>query len=260
MGLDIYAGTLTRYYAHNWKSAVQQWAEENGYTFQKITPDGAAVDDEEEEMRPAEVQDIVENWRDQILAAIAAPGHEPYTPWPEDNEKPYYTDKPDWDAFGAMLLVAACRTYEEPVPPTVEKDWDFMENPVIARLSGDEERVWSLFRGATWWIPLSDSFLFQGPLPTNDTATIGTVGGLRKELEKLNQLAWQADEKTILSWTETEGYPVDGTVGPNGQYSKADIPEHTQYDTESLAKFAFSMFWQAMCFADEQQVPILLDY
>lgn len=79
MGLDIYAGTLTRYYAHNWKSAVQQWAEENGYTFQKITPDGAAVDDEEEEMRPAEVQDIVENWRDQILAAIAAPGHEPLT-------------------------------------------------------------------------------------------------------------------------------------------------------------------------------------
>ena len=43
MGLDIYAGTLTRYYAHNWKSAVQQWAEENGYAFQKITPDGAEV-------------------------------------------------------------------------------------------------------------------------------------------------------------------------------------------------------------------------
>ena len=30
MGLDIYAGTLTRYYAHNWKTVVQQWAEENG--------------------------------------------------------------------------------------------------------------------------------------------------------------------------------------------------------------------------------------
>ncbi len=34
MGLDIYAGTLTRYYSHNWKTVVQQWAEENGYTFQ----------------------------------------------------------------------------------------------------------------------------------------------------------------------------------------------------------------------------------
>ena len=40
----------------------------------------------------------------------------------------------------------------------------------------------------------------------------------------------------------------------------ADIPEHTQYDTQSLAKFAFSMFWRAMRFAEEQQVPILLDY
>ena len=156
--------------------------------------------------------------------------------------------------------MAACHTYGEPVPPTVEKDWDFMEHPLTARLAADQERVWSLFRGTTWWLPLTDSFMFRGPLPTDDPAAIGTVGGLRKELEKLNQLAWQADEETILSWAETEGYPVDGMVGPDGQYSKADIPEHTRYDPQSLAKFAFSMFWQAMRFAEEQQVPILLDY
>ena len=106
------------------------------------------------------------------------------------------------------MLVAACRTYEEPVPSTVEKDWIFGEHPLVARLASDEERVWSLFRGATWWLPLSDSFLFQGSLPTDDTAAIATLGGLRKELEKLNQLAWQADEDTILGWADTEGYPV----------------------------------------------------
>ena len=258
MGLDIYAGTLTRYYSHNWKTVVQQWAEENGYSFNRITPDGEPADDEE--LSPTDVQAAVENWRDQILAAISQPDQPPYAPWPENNEKPYYTDKPDWDAFGAMLLVAACRTYEEPVPPTVEKDWIFGEHPLIARLASDEERVWSLLRGATWWLPLTDSFLFQGPLPTDDQTMIATLGGLRKELEKLNQLAWQADEDTILGWADTEGYPVDGTVDSDGQYSKADIPEHTQYDTQSLAKFAFSMFWRAMRFAEEQQVPILLDY
>ncbi|MBS4916081.1 MAG: hypothetical protein KHZ93_00685 [Clostridiales bacterium] len=259
MGLDVYAGTLTRYYSHNWKTTVQQWAEENGYAFQKITPDGQNAADEEE-LSTAEVQEMVENWRDQILAAISRPEQSPYVSWPEDNERPYYTDKPDWDAFGAMLLVAACHTYGEPVPPTVEKNWNFMEHFSIDRLAQDQERIRSLFRGATWWIPLSDSFLFQGPLPNGNQAMIGTVGGLQKELVKLNQLVWQADEDTILCWTKTEGYPVDGAVGPNGQFSKADIPEHTQYDTESLAKFAFSMFWQAMCFAKEQQVPVLLDY
>ena len=51
MGLDIYAGTLTRYYSHNWKTVVQQWAEENGWGFQKITPDGEAADNEEEMSR-----------------------------------------------------------------------------------------------------------------------------------------------------------------------------------------------------------------
>ena len=95
MGLDIYAGTLTRYYSHNWKTVVQQWAEENGYSFNRITPDGEPADNEEE-MSPAEVQAAVENWRDQILSAISQPGQPPYAPWLENNEKPYYTDKPDW--------------------------------------------------------------------------------------------------------------------------------------------------------------------
>ena len=101
-----------------------------------------------------------------------------------------------------MLLVAACHTYGEPVPSTVEKNRDFGEHPLIVRLASDEARVWSLFRGATWWLPLADAFFFQPPLPTDDLAMIGTVGGLRKELEKLNQLAWQADEDTILTWVE----------------------------------------------------------
>ena len=64
MGLDIYAGTLTRYYSHNWKTVVQQWAEENGYTFNRITPDGEPADNEEE-LSPAEVQAAVEDWREQ---------------------------------------------------------------------------------------------------------------------------------------------------------------------------------------------------
>lgn len=257
MGLDIYAGTLTRYYARNWKTITQQWAEENGWGFHRVTPEGDQLADEEE-MSPAEIQEKMENWRDQILAAIAQPGQEPFSPWPEDNETPYYTDKPDWDALGAMLLVAACHTYNVPVPPTVEKGWAFMEHPLIARLSEDPERVWSLFRGATWWLPIPDSFFFRGPLPTGDMAVIATMGGLRKELEKLNATAWQAGEDAILRWEKTEGYPAEGEVGPDGAYKK--LATHSQYDTESLAKYAFSIFWQAMRFAEEHQVPILLDY
>ena len=87
MGLDIYAGTLTRYYSHNWKTVVQQWAEENGYSFNRITPDGEPADNEEE-LSPTEVQAAVENWRDQISGRHFSAGPAPLRPWPEDNEKP----------------------------------------------------------------------------------------------------------------------------------------------------------------------------
>ncbi len=33
-----------------------------------------------------------------------------------------------------------------------------------------------------------------------------------------------------------------------------------EYDTQSLAKFAFSIFYFGLKFAEENQVPILLDY
>lgn len=258
MGLDLYAGTLTRYYAGNWKTVAQQFAEESGFAFHRVTPEGENI--EEEEAAPDEVQRAVEHWRDQILAAVTAPGKKPYAPWTEDNEKPYFTEKPDWDAFGAMLLVAACHVYGEPVPAAVAKGWDFMENSLIKRLSQEEKKVWSLFRETMIWLPLPDSFLFQAPRPTGDTVMIATTGLLRQELERLNELAWQADEDTLRGWMKSEGYPVEGVIGEGGTFSRTGLPEQTEYDTQSLAKYAFSIFYQALQFSDENQVPILMDF
>lgn len=258
MGLDIYAGTLTRYYTGNWKSIVQQMAEENGFSFSRITPDGQAFD-RGEEPDPLQVQSDIESWRDWILQAITPQGHEPYKAWEENNEKPYYTDKPDWDAFGALLLYTACAVYGEELPRTVGKNWNYTEHPVIKRIESDEDKHWSLFAGATWWLPLAESFYFNGPYPNNEPAVIATVGGLQKELEKINELGWQADEDTILSWTNTEGYPMDGEIVSGGLYRQT-AAEHTQYDTESLAKFAFSIMWRAVRFSIEMNVPILMDF
>lgn len=47
MGMDIYAGTFTRYYARNWKTKAQQYAEANGMVFHRITPDGENLDDQD---------------------------------------------------------------------------------------------------------------------------------------------------------------------------------------------------------------------
>lgn len=254
MGLDIYAGTLTRYYAQNWKTAVQQWAEENGYSFSKITPDGEMI--EEEKPSPAQVQTDMQNWQDAIIQLLTDAGCL-CSPWMENNEKPYYTDKPDWDAFGALLLYGACRIYDKPLPPTVVKHWNFYEHPIVKQALEDNEVNWSLFSGAEWWLPLEGCFSFQCLDPLGNERMLGTVDTLLAELEKINSLGWNAGEETILHWSNSEGYPVDGQM-ENGQLSS--IQKHTEYHTESLAKFAFSLLWQAARFAVEHRVPVIMDY
>lgn len=254
MGMDLYAGTLTRYYARNWKTSTQQWAEENGYTYNRIGPNGPM--EQEEKPDPEEVRSSMEEWRDSILAVLKNSGVESPS-WPESNEAPYYTDKPDWDAWLALILTAACAVTGETVPPTVEKGWgdDLWDLPVIQKA---RERKWSLFLGAELWLPFPDRFCFDCPNPLGNPVTIGTIGGILNELEELNGLLWQAGEEEILSWTTTEGYPPDGEIGPDGKMHR--IGEHTVYDTRSLAKFAYSILYRAARFSQENQVPILLDY
>lgn len=205
-GLDIYTGALTRYYSHNWKTVVQQWAEVNGYSFRKITPGGEPAAEEEltcEEVR--NIQNAVKRWRDTLLDAIHQKNGLPYTPWPEDNEKPYYTNKPDWDAFGTMLLVAACHTYGELVPPTVERGWNFAEHPLIVLRQTRKPS----FAGSGW------------------RAISQTVSSR------------QAERSAMRIFRSTPSLVHNPWPGFPSLYSG---------------------FWQAMQFAEKQQVPILLDF
>ena len=93
-------------------------------------------------------------------------------------------------------------------------------------------------------------------MPTGNEVMIGTLGALEQELEH-NEICWLAKEETILSWTETRAIP------PRRSRTSRRAPRMARretYSTESLAKFAFSIFWRAMKFAKENRTPVLFDY
>lgn len=71
----------------------------------------------------------------------------------------------------------------------------------------------------------------------------------------INELGWNASEEDILSWRDTEGYPE--TVDEDDIKS---VNENMFLDTESLAKFAYSVMYRAVNYAMENNVPIVLDY
>jgi hypothetical protein len=255
MGLDIYAGTLTRYYAHNWKTFTQQWAEKSGLSFQTMRPDSDETQDEE--MQAEAIQEDMQQWSGMIADALTSPSGGSYEAWEENNEKEYFTDKPDWCAFGALLLYGACLKYDVPLPRSVEKTWDYQNDDIVTRALNDEELNWSLFSSAEWWLPFDDCFSFRCHTPNDVEITMGTTGALLAELRKINELGWKADDETILRWRETEGYPVDAEV-VDGVYKK--IGTHDEYDVQSLAKYAFSILYRAALFSEKHRVPILMDY
>lgn len=255
MGLDIYAGTLSRYYLRNWKTIAQQFCEENGMQYSQIQPS----DYTENKQSAAETESTINQWQNQLVNALKSSGVEKAKVWQEDSDtKPYYTNKPDWDAFGALLLYATGKLLKVRSPKDYKKNTNYHEVLKIMGIYNTSYRQWSLFSDVCHYVPIEDRLVFKYPLPNGQESMLSTVACLKYELEKINEVGWQADEVTILDWVNTEGYPAEGQIGGNGLLRL--LPKRKVYSTESLAKFAFSVLWQAATFAEKEQVTIVLDY
>lgn len=255
MGLDIYAGTFSRYYMRNWKTITQQFCEENGMEYSQIHP----TNYEENKQSAAETERTVKQWQEQLVNALKCSGVEKAKVWQEDaDNKPYYTNKPDWDAFGALLLFAAGKLLKVSSPKDYKKNTDYNQVLKIMGIYNTKYRQWSLFSDVCHYVPIEDRLVFKYPLPGGQESMLSTVACLKYELEKINEAGWQADEATILEWANTEGYPAEGQMVGNGLLRL--LPKRKVYSTESLAKFAFSILWQAVLFAEKEEVTIVLDY
>lgn len=252
MGLDIYAGTLTRYYTHNWKTVAQQFAEANGMGFQTIRPQ----QEQESELSVEEIRNVVTQWRDNIINGLNL---DPVPLWNEDYDiTPYYTNKPDWDALNALLLYIAAKYTNKEVPVIIDKNADIYQHPIVKEFLETKDFQLTLFDGNGWWLPIEQNIMFHYVLPNSEESPLTTSALLLAELKRYNDFEWKADRDTIISWSISEGYPEDAAYDEETGYEKTVI--HEAYETESLAKFAFSILWQAAEFSLEHGVVIVYDY
>ena len=83
------------------------------------------------------------------------------------------------------------------------------------------------------------------------------LGMLKSELEQINALEWRADEETIKRWSYEEGYPTDAYFR---QGKVEHVVKNEKYSTVSLAKFAFSILWQAVRHSEEHGTLIIYDF
>lgn len=257
MGLDIYAGTYSRYYAHNWKTAAQQFCEKEGIQYSRI--ESPQSDENQKKTDEENIQNSVKLWQEQMVKALQNSGVEKASVWEEGvSAKSYYTNKPDWDAYGALLLFVAGKLLKKKYPENYKKNTKYQQVLAVLGIYESPFKDWSLFAGVQNYVPIDDRLVFQYPLANGTQAMLGTVACLKYELTKINEICWKADNQQILEWQETEGYPTEAVMRTGGLLQL--LPKRAVYSTQSLAKYAFSILWQAVLFAEKEQVGIIFDY
>jgi hypothetical protein len=236
MGLDVYVGTLTRYYAGEWETVVQRAGRELGMEV-RIERQNEVADALRD---PAEIEELVIYWRDRLNAGLGDNLAEPLA-WTEGLAPPYFTDKPAWDCYGALLIWAAHEEHPDTALPAVLPE-EWTKHPAVARSQTQEfrSRYAHLLDSTELWLPGEFDFTFNAEDPTGSMIGMGSVPALAAELRELNDRTWRADPATLQQWRRA-GSEHGGPF-------------------ETSARFGFAVLASLADVAAEHQLPMKLDY
>lgn len=257
MGLDIYSGRLTPYYSGDWETLAQQVTEEESVEYTKMDANGDEIQSVEDNEEMAQLREALKIWADNFAANVNPPLSTPL--WDESTDCGYYTDKPDWEAYWALVTMMAYLSMDKRGwPEFVEVGWDAIDEPVVKEAMSKKTPN-SLLMNSDLWLPIANMSIYSTVLPTGDEGTISTVSLLKQELEELNRKLWKADEDTILSWRDDKYYVPVKQKKPLFSFLSKKTPKE-KFRTEDLAQCAFSILYLAVRFAEKHNVPIVLDY
>ncbi len=231
MGLDVYAGGLTRYITGDWETSLQRVAREQGV---EVHIDGREWAREP----PEDVRATMEQWRavlDGALQQQVGAGVD----WDESADAPYFTDKPDWSGWSCLVLLAA---YEEQPhlarPEACVREW---QSDLAWRACSDlRSRTYGQILFPELWLPIEHDVVFQADLPWGGEAVLGSSIHLLEQLADLNDATFKASANDFTRWRRA---PPD-----------ADAP------FEAHARFGLAVALELAEHAAQARVPVKLDY
>jgi hypothetical protein len=241
VGLDIYVGSFTRYYAHDWETVVQQAGRLQGTPVVVVRSDSSP----DPLTDPSQIRSSVVQWRDLMLEALRGAGSQLTSlEWDERAEAPYFTDKPGWDCFGALLLLAA---YEDAPKPLFgdrylkELPPDWPKDGRLKRATASRGRGYSHLVGCEVWLPLDFKDPFDGPKPNAKMARFGSTLRLHEQLLELNRRTYDGTPGDLAAWRHEPPDPEDRSFEP-------------------MAKSGLAIVVALAEAANENRLPMLLDY
>lgn len=232
MALDVYVGGFARYYAHQWENVAQKWARETGQEYHMVGPHGPP--------QPAdwnEVAEMVTHWRAAMNEALVEHLSQPLD-WDETRSAPYFTDRPGYDGYGALLVWAAHAERGTTPPDDYSGEW-YSDEAFIECSEPKAGQRYGAILSASLWLPGNFEFSFGFQNLVGEQAHICSNVGLQRALLDLN-------EKTFgMSQGDLE-------AGQQG-----DLDDNPSLS--ALARSGLSLFHSLARKSVEHHLPIMLD-
>ena len=189
MALDVYVGSLTRYYAGDWESITDSPGQRRRAARRPADP--------QKDCEP--IRKAVLAWRTTLGSSLVPHLNEPLA-WDESATAPWFTGQPGWDGFGSLVLWAA---YAEqpglPRPARLPEEWDDDTALVRSNAQGFRSRYSHLVRNVELWLPLAFDFTFEGEDVDGRRIIVGSATTLSRQLGELNAATWKMDTGELVA-------------------------------------------------------------
>lgn len=204
MALDVYVGSLTRYYGGVGKQLA---------AFSKS---------------PERLHAAVLAWRTALSERLSGNILMPFD-WDETPGSPHFTGRPGWDGWASLVLWAAYA--EHPVlgrPNTLSDEWENDRALARSNAEGFRSRYSHLVRHAELWLPSFFPFTFDGEDVGGHRVVIGSAPMLRRQLADLNAATWKAADGAVAGWGRKPP-PDTAPLEQRARYGFAAMVEAAQH-------------------------------
>jgi hypothetical protein len=248
MGLDLYAGPLSRYHTGAWETVVQRYCRENGVTLNMVyaqTPPRLP-----RFLAPA----IVRGWRHFLRRRFSLTGLK----WPESEVGDYWTDKPGRECLNALLLAAAYAEHPEFIPPENPPD-DCETDPAYRASSQNYLQSLIAVLECQMFLPSDENFLVAARDAAGMERAVTSTANLELALDRVNAAHWQAEETQFEKWSR-RGPVAQGRLGNEDDETapdEASMPPATPFTQN--AQLGFALYREALKFSRTHNVPIVTD-
>lgn len=182
MSLDVYVGSLTRYYTEGPIAVVEQLARQQRIPYAIVHGNGVDSCPGLDRV----VRAAVLAWRENLALGLGDRLANSFD-WDETADGPSFNEKPGWDGYGATLLLAAHEQHPElPLPTAVTPDWP--DDP--AYLAATAEGAGGCFDQLLipeLWLPHPIGFTFRSQDVAGQDVEIGSSVELLAQLRALGE-------------------------------------------------------------------------